>query len=229
MSEPVAILRTAYRPPAFLVDTVDLRFELDPAATVVRSRLALRRNPVGAGKLRLDGEALTLLAVRLDGEVLGENRWRLTDGGLEIDDVPDAAVLEIDTRIAPDANSELSGLYTSGGAFFTQCEAEGFRRITYFPDRPDVMARYSTTIVADRAAVPVLLGNGNPTATGVDGRSTGRPGPIRIPSRRISLPWWLAISFRCAIRSPRGRGGMSISPSGCGAGTRMPVGTQWTR
>ena len=114
---------------------------------------------------------LSLLAVRLDGEVLGENRWRLTEGGLEIDDVPDAAVLEIDTRIDPAANSELSGLYTSGGAFFTQCEAEGFRRITYFPDRPDVMARYTTTIVADRAAVPVLLGNGNPTATGVDGDS----------------------------------------------------------
>ena len=169
MSEPAAILRTAYRPPAFLVDTVDLRFELDTKATIVRSRLALRRNPAGTGKLVLDGEALSLLAVRLDGEVLGENRWRLTDGGLEIDDVPDAAVLEIDTRIAPDANSELSGLYTSGGAFFTQCEAEGFRRITYFPDRPDVMARYSTTIVADRAAVPVLLGNGNPTASGVDG------------------------------------------------------------
>ena len=169
MSEPVAVLRTAYRPPAFLVDTVDLRFELDPTATVVRSRLALRRNPAGAGKLVLDGEALSLLAVRLDGEVLGENRWRLTDGGLEIDDVPDAAVLEIDTRIDPAANSELSGLYTSGGAFFTQCEAQGFRRITFFPDRPDVMARYTTTIVADREAVPVLLGNGNPTETGVDG------------------------------------------------------------
>ena len=166
---PAAILRTAYRPPAFLVDTVDLRFELDAKATIVRSRLALRRNPAGEGKLVLDGEALNLLAVRLDGEALGENRWRLTEGGLEIDDVPDEAVLEIDTRIAPDANSELSGLYTSGGAFFTQCEAEGFRRITYFPDRPDVMARYTTTIVADRDAVPVLLGNGNPTTSGVDG------------------------------------------------------------
>lgn len=133
---PAAILRTAYRPPAFLVDTVDLRFELDAKATIVRSRLALRRNPAGEGKLVLDGEALNLLAVRLDGEALGEDRWRLTEGGLEIDDVPDEAVLEIDTRIAPDANSELSGLYTSGGAFFTQCEAEGFRRITYFPTGP---------------------------------------------------------------------------------------------
>jgi len=173
MSAPAPVQRHAYRPPAFLVDTVDLRFELDPAATVVRSRLALRRNPAhgdATAALHLDGEALHLLAVRLDGEALGENRYRrLPSGALEIDDLPDAAVLEIDTRIAPDANSELSGLYTSGGAFFTQCEAEGFRRITFFPDRPDVMARYSTTIVADRARVPVLLGNGNPTASGSDG------------------------------------------------------------
>ena len=173
MTQPLPTLRTAYRPPAFLVDTVDLRFELDPAATIVRSCLAVRRNPAhgdATAKLRLDGEVLTLMGVRLDGEALGANRFRLLpDGSLEIDDVPDEAVLEIETRIAPDANTELSGLYTSGGAYFTQCEAEGFRRITFFPDRPDVMARYTTTIVADRTAVPVLLGNGNPTAAGIDG------------------------------------------------------------
>ena len=173
MTEPTSVLRTAYRPPAFLVDTVDLRFELDPKATLVRARMAVRRNPAhgdAAAPLMLDGEALVLLSVQVDGEVLGENRYRLSpSGGLAIDDMPDAAVVEIETRIDPGANSELSGLYTSGGAFFTQCEAEGFRRITFFPDRPDVMARYTTTIVADRAAVPVLLGNGNPTAAGVDG------------------------------------------------------------
>ena len=173
MTEPTATSRHAYRPPAFLVDTVDLRFDLDARATLVRARLTLRRNPAHgdpAAALRLDGAALELVSVRLDGAVLGANRYRLVpDGGLEIDDLPDIAVLEIETRIAPEANSELSGLYTSGGAFFTQCEAEGFRRITFFPDRPDVMARYTTTISADRAAVPVLLGNGNPTAAGVDG------------------------------------------------------------
>jgi aminopeptidase N len=173
MTDPTAILRSAYRPPAFLVDTVDLRFELDPKATLVRSRLAVRRNPAhgeAAAPLLLDGEALALVSVRLDGEVLGENRYRLLEsGGLAIDDMPDAAVVEIETRIDPGANSELSGLYTSGGAYFTQCEAEGFRRITFFPDRPDVMARYTTTIVADRAAVPVLLGNGNPTDAGEEG------------------------------------------------------------
>jgi aminopeptidase N len=173
MTEPRATLRHDYRPPSFLVETVDLRFELDPKATVVRSRLVLRRNPAdgdAAAPLELDGEALELLSLALDGEALGENRFRRTpEGGLVIDDMPDAAVLEVATRIDPDANSELSGLYTSGGAFFTQCEAEGFRRITFFPDRPDVMARYTTTIVADRASVPVLLGNGNPTASGMDG------------------------------------------------------------
>ena len=171
MTQPQAVLRGAYRPPAFLVDTVDLRFELEAAATVVRSRLVLRRNPAGdGGALQLDGEALSLLSLRLNGEVLGANRYRLLEGGgLAIDEVPDEAVLEVETRIDPAGNSELSGLYTSGGAFFTQCEAEGFRRITFFPDRPDVMARYTTTIVADRASVPVLLGNGNPTASGVDG------------------------------------------------------------
>ncbi len=173
MTEPASVLRAAYRPPGFLVDTVDLRFELDPAATLVRARMAVRRNPAhgdDGAPLMLDGEALALLSVRVDGEVLGENRYRLLpSGGLAIDDMPDAAVVEIETRIDPGANSELSGLYTSGGAFFTQCEAEGFRRITFFPDRPDVMARYTTTIVADRAAVPVLLGNGNPTAAGVEG------------------------------------------------------------
>ncbi len=170
-TEPTAVLRSAYLPYAFGVEEVDLRFELDPKATLVRSRLVLKRDPAQPdAKLVLDGEALELVSLRLNGEALGENRYRLLpSGGLEIDGVPDEAVLEVETRVDPDANSELSGLYTSGGAFFTQCEAEGFRRITFFPDRPDVMARYTTTISADREAVPVLLGNGNPTASGVEG------------------------------------------------------------
>ena len=153
-----------YRPPAFLIDRVDLDFTLDPAATLVRSRLALRRNPAAdrTTPLALDGEALTLLRVTLDGEELGANRYRIEDGKLLIPDMPDAATLEIDTRIAPADNTELSGLYTSNNSFFTQCEAEGFRRITYFPDRPDVMARFTTTITADASRVPVMLSNGNP-------------------------------------------------------------------
>ncbi len=164
--------RLDYRPPAFLVDTVDLRFELDPDATLVRSRLALRRNPAhgdDGAPLHLNGEALTLLALRLDGAALGANQYALTAEDLTIPGLPDACALEVETRIAPATNTELSGLYTSGGAYFTQCEAEGFRRITFFPDRPDVMARYTTTIVSNEN---VLLSNGNPGEAGVtpDGR-----------------------------------------------------------
>ncbi len=163
-----------YRPPAFLVDTVDLAFDLDEAATRVRSRLAVRRNPDGTAgaPLLLDGEALTLLRVALDGVELGANRYRIEDGKLLIPDMPDAAVLEIETRISPKDNTELSGLYTSNGSYFTQCEAEGFRRITYFPDRPDVMARFKVTITADKTRVPMMLSNGNPSA--VEDAGAGR-------------------------------------------------------
>jgi aminopeptidase N len=156
-----------YRPPAFLIDTVELSFDLDEAATHVRSCLALRRNPASADRhapLLLDGEAVTLVRLALDGAELGANRYRIEDGKLLIPDMPDVGTLEIETRIAPKDNTELSGLYTSGGNCFTQCEAEGFRRITWFPDRPDVMARFTTTITADKTRVPVMLSNGNPGA-----------------------------------------------------------------
>ncbi len=169
---PLTVHRSDYQKPDFLIDRVELDFDLDPAATSVRSRLTIRRNPDRAhpgSALRLDGEALTLVALRLDGEILNGNRYELTPHSLVIHDLPEHCTLEVETRIAPDANSELSGLYTSAGSFFTQCEAEGFRRITYFPDRPDVMTRFTTTIHADRASVPVLLSNGNPTASGEDG------------------------------------------------------------
>src|SRR4051812_32222549 len=154
-----------YRPPAFLADTVELAFDLDEAETRVRSRMTLRRNPASTetdAPLTLNGEALSLLRVALNGEELGANRYRIEGETLLIPDLPDTATLEIETRIAPKDNTELSGLYTSNGSYFTQCEAEGFRRITYFPDRPDVMARFTTTITADKARVPVMLSNGNP-------------------------------------------------------------------
>ncbi len=168
-----------YRPPAFLVDTVALDFSLDPHATVVRSRLALHRNAAGGRgqALRLDGAGQPVRAIALDGIALGADRWRLEQAALVVDDVPDACVLEIETLIEPAANTELSGLYVSNGAFFTQCEAEGFRRITYFPDRPDVMARYTATLTADAEAYPVLLSNGN-------------PGPVEaLPDGRHRITW----------------------------------------
>ena len=177
---PAAVRREDYRPPAFLVDTVDLHFDLDPSSTLVRSRLALRRNPAHgdpAAPLRLDGEALTLVALRVDGATVPEGGYTIEPGGaLVLPNAPDGFVLEVETRVAPDANTEFSGLYVSGGNFFTQCEAEGFRRITWFPDRPDVMARFTVTLTADRARCPVLLSNGNPDAHGVagDGRHWAR-------------------------------------------------------
>ncbi|PWC30194.1 aminopeptidase N [Teichococcus aestuarii] len=178
-SPPPTIRREDYRPPAFLVEQVDLHIALHPTATRVRARLALRRNPAAPATpaLELDGEALTLLSAALDGAPLAADRLHhLPGGGLRIDGMPDSAVLETEVEISPEANSELSGLYLSGGNYFTQCEAEGFRRITYFPDRPDVMARYTTTLEADRATCPVLLSNGNPDGAGElpDGRHWAR-------------------------------------------------------
>jgi aminopeptidase N len=170
---PATVRREDYRPPAFLVDTVDLHFDLNPSATIVRAKLAVRRNPAHgdpAAPFHLDGDGLTLRALRLDGNAMPAGSYTLeANGGLTIPSLPDAFVLETDTRIAPDENSELSGLYVSGGNFFTQCEAEGFRRITFFPDRPDVMARFTVTLVADRASCPVLLSNGNPDGAGESG------------------------------------------------------------
>jgi aminopeptidase N len=163
---PRETLLSDYRPPSFLVDRVDLTFDLDEAATRVRSRLALRRNPAASsdGPLRLDGNGQPVLAIAIDGEAVSANRWRLEGGDLVLADPPENFALEIETKIAPKDNTELSGLYVSNGSFFTQCEAEGFRRITYFPDRPDVMARFTTTIIADAAFCPVMLSNGNPSA-----------------------------------------------------------------
>src|SRR5215469_9670904 len=176
IAPPRPVRLAEYRPPDFLIDTVDLGFELRAGDTQVKSRLRVRRNPASSDRLaplQLDGEELALVSLALDGEPLGANRWRPTAaGGLELDDVPDAFTLEIETRVAPDKNTALSGLYMSGGNFCTQCEPEGFRRITYFIDRPDVTARYTTTIIADKTSFPVLLSNGNPVESGElgDGR-----------------------------------------------------------
>ena len=173
---PRTIRLSEYQVPDYLIDQVDLTFDLHPTATIVTSRLTVRRNPAGqGGPLRLDGERLELLSVALDGAALGSNRYTRTDEALEIADVPDEFTLDVAVRISPADNTELTGLYLSGGNFFTQCEAEGFRRITYFPDRPDVMARYTTTLRADPAACPVLLSNGNPDGAGeADGKRWAR-------------------------------------------------------
>jgi aminopeptidase N len=175
IAPPQPVRLADYQPPAYLIDAVDLVFELGTEDTRVKSRLRIRRNPGVAERgaaLNLDGEALELVSLALDGEPLGANRYQLKpEGGLILADVPDAFTLDVETRIAPQSNTALSGLYVSGGNFCTQCEPEGFRRITYFIDRPDVMARYTTTITAEKARYPVLLANGNPVERGdVDAR-----------------------------------------------------------
>ena len=164
-----AIQRLDYTPPAFLIDRVDLTFELEETNTRVLSRLVLKRNPAhpatGAA-LVLNGEELVLESIKLDGRQLNADEFELGDNTLTIAGVPDDAILEIANRINPLSNTTLSGLYVSSGNFFTQCEAEGFRRITYYLDRPDVMAKFTTTIVADKTRYPVLLGNGNRVGQG---------------------------------------------------------------
>ena len=157
---PHVIRRDAYRAPAYWIRSVELSFDLDPAKTLVTSRMRVERNPgLGAEPLRLHGEEITLLRVQIDGQSVS---FRNEDGMLVIDaPSADAFTLEIRNTCAPERNSALSGLYTSGGGLFTQCEAQGFRRITYFLDRPDVMSVYTVTLRANRIAYPVLLCNGN--------------------------------------------------------------------
>ena len=157
------VRRSDYAAPAFWIRAVDLTFELDPAKTLVISSMQIERNTeVPAQPLRLHGEDITLTRVLVNGASVS---FRHDDGMLVIDSLQDMPpgpfTLEIRNTCAPEKNTTLSGLYTSAGGFFTQCEAEGFRRITYFLDRPDVMAVYTVTLRANKAAYPVLLSNGN--------------------------------------------------------------------
>ncbi len=157
--QATAIHRADYIAPAYWIDTVDLSFDLDPAKTRVLNKMTLRRNPdMPAQPLKLDGEELNLARVLVNGQGAS---FRMDGDKLVLDNLPDAFELEIFTTCAPAKNTKLMGLYVSNQSFFTQCEAEGFRRITYFLDRPDVMASYTVTLRADKAAYPVLLSNGN--------------------------------------------------------------------
>lgn len=159
-----------YRPPAFLVDAVALDFDIQDKTTRVKARLSLRRNPAAAGDapLVLNGENQKLLSVTLDGRKLKAKDYTLTTHDLTIAAMPDAAVLEIESVNLPQKNTALSGLYAAGPMLCTQCEAQGFRRITYYPDRPDVLASFTVTIHADKKRYPVLLSNGNLVAKGAE-------------------------------------------------------------
>ncbi len=169
LDQPVTKYLKDYRPPSYLIDTVFLDFQLGEANTEVEARLSIRRNPEIMGEappLVLDGQGLTLLALCMNGQRLPEPYYTVDAETLTIQEVPERFTLEIITRIQPEKNTALEGLYVSNNIFCTQCEAEGFRKITYFLDRPDVMARYRTRIEGDKAAYPVLLANGNKVASG---------------------------------------------------------------
>jgi len=167
--QAVPVRLADYRPPDWLAETVDLDVSLDPTSTVVRARLRLKPNPLAPAPapVVLDGDQLQLRAIRLDGETLTPDGYVATPDSLTILQPPHRAfVLETETVLDPSANTKLMGLYLSGKTYATQCEAEGFRRITYFPDRPDVMSVFTTRIEADKAEAPVLLANGNLTDAG---------------------------------------------------------------
>ena len=173
-----AVRLADYRPPAWRVSHVELKFDLGIDATLVHSKLTLARDR--DEPLRLDGEDIDLLEVRLDGRKLAGRAYALDATGLSIPSARDGSVLELDVRIDPARNSQLSGLYLSGsrgrGFLLTQCEAQGFRRITFFPDRPDVLARFDVTLRAPKDRFPVLLAGGEAVAAGEldDGRHYAR-------------------------------------------------------
>ncbi|TFZ07484.1 aminopeptidase N [Ramlibacter henchirensis] len=160
--QSAVIYRADYQPPPFWIDTVELCFDLDPAKTRVLNRMKLRRNPdVPQQPLKLDGDELNLARVMVNGQ---GTSFRMEGSRLVLENLPEGYEpfeLEIFTTCSPAKNTKLMGLYVSNDSFFTQCEAEGFRRITYFLDRPDVMASYTVTLRADKQKYPVLLSNGN--------------------------------------------------------------------
>ncbi|QEW06188.1 aminopeptidase N [Nitrincola iocasae] len=166
--KPVIYLKD-YTAPKFQIDSIALRFDLEAESTRVTSLLKVRRHPdfPEATQLQLDGhESLELVGLRLNGQVPDSSLVRRQGEQLLLDPVPEVFDLEIETRLYPAENTALEGLYLSDDMYCTQCEAEGFRRITFYPDRPDVMSVFSTTLVADKARFPILLSNGNPVEQG---------------------------------------------------------------
>jgi len=208
---PVTILRQDYQPYPFTLDTVELTFDLDPQATEVRSRIMLQRRTRGArDDLVLNGEDLELVGITVDGVAWPAHRYELSATELVIRNLGDSACLEITSRCRPQENSTLMGLYVSNGTFFTQCEAQGFRRITWFPDRPDVMSVYTVTVRASKAGSPILLSNGNLLGQSdlPDGRHEARwHDPFPKPSYLFAL---VAGALACRESRVRTRSGREV-------------------
>ena len=164
------IKRVDYSPPEWLVPEIALDFALSLTATRVRAELVVERTGEASGPLRLDGDGIAAKSVLVDGSA--HNDWRMEEGQLVINRTSARHTVTIETEIDPAGNTQLSGLYASNGMLCTQCEAQGFRRITFFPDRPDVLSRYTVRKAGDKAAFPVLLSNGNPIASGENADGT---------------------------------------------------------
>jgi aminopeptidase N len=202
------IRRADYAPPAFLIDTVALEFDLLPERTVVKNTMRVRRNPDAsrAAHLELMGEQLEFVSATLDGQPFANAHAH--EHGLVLDNVPENFELTLTSICNPAANTTLSGLYVSSGNFFTQCEAEGFRRITYFLDRPDVMATYTVTLRASKADYPVLLSNGNLLEEGdlPDGRHFARwEDPFRKPSYLFALVAGKLVALEERVKTGSGK------------------------
>lgn len=210
---PGTVYLKEYTPPKYWIDTVKLRFELGESETRVVSELAIRRNQSveGDNSLLLHGEQLRLGEVYINDQLLTEADFRQDSESLLIASVPEQCLLQLETFIRPQENTSLEGLYKSSGNFCTQCEAEGFRKITYYLDRPDVMARFTTTIVADKARYPVLLSNGNPVELGemADGRHwVTWEDPFKKPSYLFAL---VAGELACVEDSYRTMSGREVA------------------
>ena len=218
----MSLVRLAdYSPAPFVLDRTDLTVQIFEDHSLVAASLQCRPNPAGTpGPMQLCGEGLELLELRLDGAPLAPDAYRLEPGALVLLAPPQRPFqLESLVRIHPETNSSLEGLYVSGGMVTSQCEAEGFRRITYHPDRPDLLSRFRVRIEADRERCPVLLSNGNGIGAG----------PLDDPARHYAIwddpfpkPSYLfalvrASSRRCAIPSP---------PPGA---ARWPCASMWSR
>lgn len=204
--QPQTIHLKDYRAPDYLIDETHLTFELFEDHTLVHAQLVMRRNPAagdGLPPLVLDGQQLELLDLHLDDVPLAAGDYQLTDSHLSLQPTQARFVIDSTVRIHPESNTALEGLYKSGGMFCTQCEAEGFRKITFYLDRPDVMSVFTTTLSADKQAYPILLSNGNPIASGEeeDGRHWATwQDPFKKPAYLFALVagdlWCIEDSFR---------------------------------
>lgn len=191
LTQNTTVYRKDYTPPSYWVDTVEMGFDLDPKATAVTTRTTLHRNPASTERdLILYGESLKLIQIRVNGHKLARTGYQIDKHSLRLVNPPDKMVLDIETEICPEQNTSLSGLYQSNHNLFTQCEAEGFRKITYFLDRPDVMAKFTVLLRANRKHYPVLLSNGNLIEQGElgDGRHYAKwEDPFKKPSYLFAL------------------------------------------